>query len=190
MKSLKQDRRSKRTQQLIGDALVELMLEKQYSVITVQDILDRANVGRSTFYTHYTDKEDLLISQIAQVIDQLHFNTDSDGQSAGLLPSLEFFRHIKEQQRLIHAFVWGRGGGLLMHDFQVKVSEMVAERLEQHLKPDAVLTMPRMVIANFIVSTLVMLILWWIDDGMRHTPEEMDAMFRQLVFPSISTLIG
>lgn len=190
MKSLKQDRRSRRTQQLIGNALVELMLEKQYSAITVQDILDRANVGRSTFYAHFADKEALLINQIAQVIEQLHINTESDGHSAGLLPSLEFFRHIKAQQRLIHAFVWGRSGGLLMHDFQVKVSQIVAEKLDHHLKPDTALPVPKEVIASFVVGTLVMLILWWIEDGMRQTPEEMDDMFRQLVYPSISTLLS
>ena len=56
MKTEKDDRRSRRTRQILGNALVELMLEKRYADITVQDILDRADVGRSTFYTHYTDK--------------------------------------------------------------------------------------------------------------------------------------
>src|SRR5215211_53883 len=71
VKTEKEDRRSKRTRQLVSSALVDLMLEKQFDAITVQDILDRANVGRSTFYAHYTDKEDLLISEIARVIHQL-----------------------------------------------------------------------------------------------------------------------
>ena len=59
---VKQDRRVGRTVTSLRKALTELILEKHYDSITVQDIIDRANVGRSTFYTHFRDKEDVLIS--------------------------------------------------------------------------------------------------------------------------------
>ena len=71
MHSGKTDRRSRRTQQLIADAFVGLMLEKRYDDITVQDILDRADVGRSTFYAHFTDKENLLLRQLERVLHDL-----------------------------------------------------------------------------------------------------------------------
>src|SRR5215204_4599905 len=105
----KDDRRSRRTRQLLGDALVELMLEKHFESITVQDILDRADVGRSTFYAHYTDKESLLMSEIEHVIHDLEeYATEAGNAHHGLLPSLGLFRHVKEQRRLMQAFVWGR----------------------------------------------------------------------------------
>lgn len=62
MKQDKQDRRSQRTHRLVISAMLELMAEKTYDAITVQDLLDRANIGRSTFYSHYFDKEDVLAS--------------------------------------------------------------------------------------------------------------------------------
>ena len=63
--------RSQRTRQLLSAALFELMLELRYDEITVQHIIDRANVGRSTFYAHYLDKEDLLVSDFTRVLDAL-----------------------------------------------------------------------------------------------------------------------
>jgi AcrR family transcriptional regulator len=62
VKQHKQDRRSQRTYHLVTTALLALLAEKRYEAITVQDILERANIGRSTFYSHYYDKEDVLQS--------------------------------------------------------------------------------------------------------------------------------
>src|SRR3954463_709578 len=106
MKTEKNDRRSNRTRELLSGALVELMLEKHYDTITVQDILDRADIGRSTFYAHYTDKEDLLISEIASLIHSMELSTiEQAHEHSGLLPSLAFFRHVREQRRLMQAFI-------------------------------------------------------------------------------------
>src|SRR4051812_41261596 len=108
LKTTKDDRRSRRTRQLLGVALGELMREKRYDDITIQDILDRSGIGRSTFYAHYTDKQDLVISEIARVIHQLElYTTEFKHQPSGLLPSLAFFRHVYEQRRLMNAFLWG-----------------------------------------------------------------------------------
>ena len=71
VRNTKADRRSQRTRQLLSTALIEVMLAKRYDEITVQDIIDRANVGRSTFYAHFLDKEDLLVSQLTRVLDAL-----------------------------------------------------------------------------------------------------------------------
>ena len=69
MKQHKQDRRSQRTYHLVSTAMMELLAETRYDAITVQDILDRANIGRSTFYAHYYDKEDVLASITEQMLD-------------------------------------------------------------------------------------------------------------------------
>ena len=191
MKAAKDDRRSRRTRQLLGTALVELMLEKRYDAITVQDILDRADVGRSTFYAHYTDKEDLVISEIARVIHQLELYAADVGQGhGGLLPSLAFFQHVYEQRRLMHAFLWGRGAETLVRDFQKQVSQIVAENLRSLSGGDPSFSVPLPVVANFVASTLLMLIQWWFEDDMRRSPEEIDAMFQKLVMPSIHELVG
>jgi AcrR family transcriptional regulator len=60
----KPDGRVARTRDRLGDAMIALILEKPFDSITVQDVLDRAGVGRSTFYAHYKDKDDVLISEV------------------------------------------------------------------------------------------------------------------------------
>src|SRR5687767_3562998 len=61
------DRRVRRTRRLVQQALVELILEKGYDAVTVTDIIDRADVGRSTFYAHFTDKQDVLFSNLDEL---------------------------------------------------------------------------------------------------------------------------
>src|SRR5215467_6738827 len=101
MKTQKTDRRSERTRRLIGEAFIALLREKRYEDITVQDVLDRADIGRSTFYAHYYDKEDLLTSHIEAMLDSLSQHMDKpEGSQMTLLPSLDLFRHIQEEQRL------------------------------------------------------------------------------------------
>ncbi|MBK8024899.1 MAG: TetR/AcrR family transcriptional regulator C-terminal domain-containing protein [Chloroflexi bacterium] len=185
----KEDRRSQRTRRLIGNALVELMLEKRFEDITVQDILDRADVGRSTFYAHYRDKESLLLSEIERVIQQLDaYASEVRGAPFSLLPSLELFRHVQEHRRLMQAFVWGRGAEALTHEFQMRVAKIIERNLVTRVgeaKPTAV---PLPVMASFVATTFLMLLRWWFDEQMRHTPEEVDGMFQALVLPAFSAL--
>lgn len=187
----KNDRRSRRTRQLLGDALVELMLEKRFEAITVQEILDRADIGRSTFYAHYRDKESLLMSEIERVIQLLDEYATKAGQPHnGLLPSLELFRHIKEQRRLMQAFVWGRGVEMYMGDFQDLVRKIIQRNLHSMAGDGANFSVPPLVVADFAASTFLMLLRWWFDEDMRHTPDQMDEMFRKLVLPAIHEIIS
>src|SRR3954467_9244852 len=111
MRNTKADRRSERTRQLLNAALIELMLEQRYDEITVQEIIDRANIGRSTFYAHYLDKEDLLVSGFTRVLDTLNQPPEPhDGGVYQAPPSLtRFFQHVQEHHQLYKALV--RGGG-------------------------------------------------------------------------------
>ena len=76
MQTQRVDRRVQRTRQLLNRALMELIVEKGYDSVTVQDIIDRANLGRSTFYAHYQDKDDLLFSGIDEVVHSLIWGND------------------------------------------------------------------------------------------------------------------
>jgi AcrR family transcriptional regulator len=191
MKTVKDDRRSKRTQQLLGSALVELMLDKRYDAITVQDILDRANIGRSTFYAHYKDKEDLLISEVARVMHELDQYTSALGHAPGaLLPSLEFFRHVQQQRRLIHAFVWGQSVEMLRRDFQAQLRKVVEHNLLSLSGGKFSSSVPLPVAASFVANTFLLLLSWWFENDMRYSPEAMDEMFQTLVMPSIRAMIA
>jgi AcrR family transcriptional regulator len=86
------DRQTRRTQLLLGNALVELMIEKGYDAITVKDIIERANVGRSTFYAHYPGKDELFIAQLERVISALteHASAEASPENP-YFPSLGLF---------------------------------------------------------------------------------------------------
>src|SRR5215213_5795930 len=110
----------------LAAALIELMTKKRFDDITVQDILERADIGRSTFYAHYTDKEDLLASEVARIIHDLELYTANWGQVHGaLLPSLELFRHIQQQKQFMSAFLWGSRVDTVLGSLQRQVSQIV-----------------------------------------------------------------
>ena len=86
MKTDKHDRRSERTRRLLGEALIALMLERPYAGLTVGEILERADIGRSTFYAHYWDKDDLLTSEIERMLDALTQQAASAPAASPALP--------------------------------------------------------------------------------------------------------
>ena len=132
MKTRKTDRRSQRTQRLLGEALIALLREKRYEDITVQDILDRADIGRATFYEHYWDKDDLLSSEIERVIDVLGQHLDRSSQSASLfIPVLALFQHVRQQQHLFQALWRGKGIQFVIQAFQDHLRERVETRLRE-----------------------------------------------------------
>jgi AcrR family transcriptional regulator len=99
-----EDRRIQKTLSLLREALVSLIAEKPYDTIVVKEILDRANVGRSTFYTHFCDKDDLLVSGIHDMLGQVPSPTRIGGRSLDriLWFSLPIFEH-----HYSHAHAWG-----------------------------------------------------------------------------------
>src|SRR5512141_1969972 len=105
------DRRIQRTQQLLREALIALILEKGYDAITIQDILDWANMGRSTFYAHYRDKEDLLLSGFQGLFEAFQkeyrqtSSADTSPSQAGKDLSLFFFRHAGSHRDLFKAMI-------------------------------------------------------------------------------------
>ncbi len=181
----------RRTHQLLGDALFELIFIKSYDAITVQDIIDRANVGRSTFYAHYRDKEDLLLSQFGRLIDALTGQVENDGHPGNLLfDSLGLFRHVQEQQGLYKAMVHTRGTDLLFQQGQQYMSTRLEARLGSLLGDGQAPAVPVAAIAAWLSSALLGLLKWWLDNKMVYTAEQMDEMFQRLVLPGVMAALG
>src|SRR5919106_4710436 len=102
----KTDARVKRTRDALGDALIALMQEKPFDTITVQDVLDRARVSRSTFYAHYSDKDDLLMSDAEEFFEALSMALSSRGEKSDrVFPVAEFFAHLSDVQPFFKALV-------------------------------------------------------------------------------------
>jgi AcrR family transcriptional regulator len=190
MKQLKQDRRSQRTQRLLGEAFIELMHEKGYDAITVQDILDRADVGRSTFYAHYLDKEDLLMSELARVVQLFGEHVAATGEGNPILPSLVLFRHVLDYRQLYLALVWGHGIDVTMKHLQAHLCRYVENQLVALASPNAALSVPLPLLANFVVGTFLSLLRWWLDGNPQYTPEQIDIMFWRMVEPGIESVLA
>src|ERR1044071_1719405 len=95
----KTDARVRRTGDALGDALIALMQEKPRDTITVQDVLDRAHVSRSAYYTHYSDKDDLLMSDAEEFFERLAMALSAHGdRSDRVFPVQEFFTHLADVQ--------------------------------------------------------------------------------------------
>jgi AcrR family transcriptional regulator len=184
------DRRSRRTQRTLEEALVALMLEKRYDTITVQEIIDRANVGRSTFYAHYLDKEDLLQSEVVRLVAVLVGHMDQSAAGNRIIPSLELLRHLRESQALIRALVRGRAIDPVLKTMQAQFSRHVESRLANRLPTGSAPKVPLPVIAQHLVGALVGLFQWWLDREMPESPEQIDAYFLQLVRPSVLSATG
>lgn len=189
---VKNDRRSSRTRQLLGNALVSLMQEKPYHAITVQDLIDRADVGRSTFYAHYPDKDSLLMSQLSGVIESLRHDVDyGEGKSPTLFPVLGLFRHVQQNAHLYKALVgWGHNLDFVSSTAQKLVSSYIETQLQVRLGGQAQPDIPLSVLSHHLAGTFVTLLRWWLDNNMPYPPEQMDTWFWQLVTPGVEAALG
>jgi len=189
------DRRVERTQQALTFALVELVLTKRWAKITVQDLLDRAGVGRSTFYAHYRSKEDLLLKSFVQMLDLMDACLDHDGAGGGagggrVAAVAELFQHVGEvtafHRALARAHVLERlflaGSQHMSRHIERRLATLAGEE-DDARGPQASGAGASWlaVAAQAHAGSLFALLRWWIDQAAPHTPEEMDRMFHALV---------
>jgi len=190
MRQQKDDRRSRRSRRLIVDALLALMGEKRFDRITVQEILDRADVGRTTFYAQFRNKEDVLVSEVERVLGQLHEQqlASTEVPVDQLLPSAGFFRHVEETQSFYPALVRGlaidphyQAVHRFLRDYAARQLALVASSRELDVPPE--------IVADYLAGAFLTLVHWWLDHGLPYTPEQMEAFFQQLVMPGIRMLL-
>ena len=187
----RQDRRSQRTQQALMDALIALLAVKRYDEISINDIIDRANVGRSTFYAHYQAKDDLLKSGFERVLDMLIHHISFSETDQGLqLDTTPFFRHAKGHYELYRTLVWGSGFEVLTKDGHAALSSKFEESFALLLSGRPEPSIPLAVLSYSMAGTLLILLKWWLDNRMPYSPEYMDEIFQQLVMSSTRNILG
>jgi AcrR family transcriptional regulator len=186
------DRRVQKTQSLLRNALASLISEKPYEQIVIKEILHRANVGRSTFYTHFNDKDDLLTSSIHGMVETVR--SAKLRQSATWyerilwfsLPIFEYhYAHRHDGQLTI-----GDRGRAIHHDrLQQVLSEMIngAVRAEFDGRGKTKKAIPSELIIRYIASTFVLVLNWWLDSKNRLPPHEIDKLFQAVVLPTLSS---
>jgi AcrR family transcriptional regulator len=182
MKDEKQDRRSQRTRQLLNEALVALMLEKSYDAITISDIIERANIGRSTFYSHFYDKDDLLAGNIERVMRSLSEHLPESTRQG--FDSEALFEHIYEQRALFKALARGRGLAMALKYAERYLVAAIERALARQVGAGTP-AVPLPALAQYVAATFLALLRWWFDNDLPHTPAELEAMFQTLVAPGL-----
>ena len=185
------DRRVQRTQQLLQTALISLIQEKGFEALSVQDVIDRANVGRATFYAHFDNKEDLLVSRLeglraslqARQRQALSQATNADDRMFAY--SHEMFVHVNEHRTVFGSMVGKRSGAVIQHLFHKMLVDLVREDIKALRPQRANGGTPHEAVVQLIAGGLFGLVLWWVDGRMKLSIEEVDAFFRRLAIPAV-----
>jgi AcrR family transcriptional regulator len=180
------DPRIRRTRERLGTALIELIRDKPIDAVTVQDVLDRARVGRSTFYVHYRDKNDLLFTQLEQFLDFMStILSKQREESRRVAPVAEMFEHIGGQNRMYRALA---DSGHLQDFFdmaQDAFARGIARRLRESGRVARLSRVELRARGTLLAGSLLALLRWWIDRGAKESPKAMDDMFHRMVWEGL-----
>lgn len=172
----KPDRRKKRTQQMLEDALIVLIEERGYDSLTVEDITEYANVGRTTFYLHYNNKEDLLINMIKKRIAHFSFGMKSADDWLGeqATPQLvNFFKEIKQRDAVQNRLNGLRRGNRII---LYAMNHLISQQMEDNLRTaffENSFTLPLPLLAHSMAGTHTWLVDWWVEKNPPYSAEEM-----------------
>ena len=198
------DRRARRTRRQLKESLMALILEKGYDAVTIEDITDRADLGRTTFYLHYRDKEELLLESIdsiaADLIARLPPPEDwrvvdpPEGRITGGRVNdviLITFQHAAENAQLYRIILRGEGATKAHARFHSIIHEKAAKLVQENtaagrLRPN----LPTEVFASYFAGALLATITWWLESDTAYAPEEMADMFRMLFFQGGRAVLG
>ena|SRR5215204_2087574 len=184
----KTDARVRRTRDALGDALIALMQEKPFDTIKVQDVLDRAQVSRSTFYAHYSDKDDLLMSDAEEFFEAMSMALSAHGdKSDRVFPVQEFFTHLADVQPFYKALVKSGRAQANMELARGHFARGIERRLSELPRGRSILDGERSAIAFTHAGALLSLLTWWLDRGMREPPGQMDELFHRMVWNGVSS---
>jgi AcrR family transcriptional regulator len=185
------DRRVRRTRDAVRRALMALMLEKGYEAVTVADIIERADIGRSTFYTHFADKQHVLYAGLDELAGFLRAQRDANpGRLFGF--SLALFTHVHEQRPLLRVLFGRRGGTVVQQRIRQLLTELVREDLEERRaaaggRPAAV---PLDLLADAVAGAHLALLARWADTDEPAGPKTLDHVFRRLVVPGVEAALA
>lgn len=192
------DRRVGRTQQLLFDALLALVQEKRYNKITVQEILDRANVGRSTFYAHFQDKDDLLTGNFATLaVGEVFAEMGKAPQGEGdgkeeraisqqiVVPMLSLLQHARDNFHLYEALRDNDGMEVVLGTLRKSLVEIIAARVRV-LRPDLDDGRHNLV-CHFLCEGAIATMLVWLEDEQVVAAEEIDERLQNMMRAALAS---
>jgi AcrR family transcriptional regulator len=189
------DRRVERTKQLIRAAFRELLDEKSYKTVTVQEIIDRANVGRATFYTHFDSKDELFASGFDELRASLKarqraasLRTDDVGERV-LAFSHEIFTHADEYRNVFQAMIGTQSEVVVQRLLHKLLVDLVRDDVKAAGARSATSAATRDAIAQFIAGGLLGLLVWWLTVKPRLSAKDVNELFRTLAMPALAAAV-
>lgn len=178
------DRRQQKTREAIFTAFSRLLGKKRYSHITVQDIIDEANIGRSTFYAHFEAKDELLNAMCINIFghifsDDLVREKTHDFSGSGNLEArlTHLLYHLKEKQQDISSILSGESSDIFMRYFKDNLAELFEKQTE--VTSTAV---PKDYVMNHYISSFVETVKWWVDKDMVYSPNEIAEFYISVMY--------
>ncbi|MBB6636614.1 TetR/AcrR family transcriptional regulator [Cohnella thailandensis] len=167
----KVDRRIIKSQEAIKKAIIELISEKNFDQITIQDISDRANVSRKTIYLHYADKFDLLDKLIEEYIDRLRKVSETACEMEWRPATQVCFEYLESNYLFFSTMLANKGAPYFRSRFLEYQSEAFRNELRKTNERNSAVN--EEVIVHFVASAYVGVVEWWLTNGMPYPPRVM-----------------
>lgn len=192
----KTDQRVRRTRESLHKAPISLALEKHYDSITVQEVLDRADVGRSTFYTHFQSMDELLISGTQELRRTLHAALENHRESTKrhenvIAFSRAMFDHAHGYRNVYFALLNTGAWPIVRQQLQDVLEELIRRECKAEIAKlkTANSDVPVDLFVHYLTSAFFAVLIWWMDRRSRLTPSQIDEIFRSLVLPTVHAVL-
>jgi len=184
------DRRQRKTRDAIFKAFSNLLAQKNYSKITVQEIIDAADVGRTTFYAHFETKDDLLKELCAELFDHIIQSAADCTHTHGLYSDSDapesvfchLLQHLQENDNNILGLLTCESSELFLRYFKDSLKQLLFTQVLDWTKQGCS-QVPQDFLANHISSSFVDMVQWWLKGGMKQSPEQLTAYFEAVIKP-------
>lgn len=187
------DRRQRKTRASIFKAFGELLAQKNYNRITVQEIIDRADIGRTTFYAHFETKDELLKGLCEELFSHVIESTNDLNHTHGLYSNnrppesvfCHLLQHLQENENNILGLLSSESGDLFLRYFKNSLNQLLTTQLIGWTKSTKH-QVPYDFLINHISSTFVEMVQWWLKGGQKQTPEQLTVYFETVIKPMFS----
>ncbi len=178
------DKRTLRSRQKLQQALLDLLLEKDYEAISIRDITERAGVGYATFFRHYGSKEDLIAEAFEQSVAELQALLQSLGSDSPQEEGRLIFEHVAANSDLYRVFLKGEGT-------QELVDQTLREGVKELVMKFARYTpsIPAAILANHVVASVIALVKWWLRNDMPFSAQRMGEIYAQMIIEPVERLV-
>lgn len=189
------DRRVQRTRKLLREALMALILEDGYDAISIQDITDKANLGRATFYLHFKDKDELLLDVMDQFMSDFINQVPQFSQMQWRLEDTKaltkLFDFAAEHYDLYRILIIGSGGITASRQLHETIANNIRACIQKEIDEcGAKPVVPVDFIANYFAGSLLATIYWWLDSDLSYSVEEIAEMFQKIYLLDRDDLMG